>query len=206
MVPSTAFWMVSMSVLPTVSERRRKGGRRCVFVVSLLLASASAGEPAAGGVYLSPEVFVSRALGVPAPSVNKLWLTSDLKQEIRVVLNHDLGVLRVPYWSDGRKSVWVLEEIGKERPITMGFVVEDARITAFEVLIFRESRGWEIRYPFFTEQFLGRRLTTGNELDRGIDGISGATLSVGAARRLARVALLLDRHVAGTRETQLTER
>jgi hypothetical protein len=34
-----------------------------------------------------------------------------------------------------------------------------------------------------------------HELDRNIDGISGATLSVRALTRLARVALLLDAEV-----------
>ena len=64
-----------------------------------------------------------------------------------------------------------------------------------KVLIFRESRGWEVRYPFFTDQFKGATLVTDNNLDRKIDGITGATLSVNALTKLGRIALLLHKHL-----------
>ena len=60
-----------------------------------------------------------------------------------------------------------------------------------KVLVFRESRGWEVRHPFFTDQFRDAGLTGELALDRNIDGISGATLSVRALSRLARLALYL---------------
>jgi hypothetical protein len=89
----------------------------------------------------------------------------------------------------------VLEEIGKTEPITTGIVVDQGAIARISVLIYRESRGWEVKYPFFTDQFKGATLTAMHELDRKIDGISGATLSVRALTRLARLALLLDAKV-----------
>ena len=49
-----------------------------------------------------------------------------------------------------------------------------------------------MRYPFFTDQFVAARLQSDERLDRSIDGITGATLSVGAVTRIARVALVLD--------------
>jgi hypothetical protein len=49
-----------------------------------------------------------------------------------------------------------------------------------------------VRYPFFTDQFDGATLTAKSRLDRNIDGITGATLSVGAVTRIARVALIFD--------------
>ena len=49
--------------------------------------------------------------------------------------------------------------------------------------------------PAFPAQFAGARLTSSQGLDRHIDGISGATLSVRALSRLARLALLLHRHI-----------
>jgi hypothetical protein len=65
------------------------------------------------------------------------------------------------------------------------------------VLIFRESRGWEVRHDFFTDQFKGVTLNDDRELDLPIDNISGATLSVRALTRLARLALYLhNNHVA----------
>lgn len=63
---------------------------------------------------------------------------------------------------------------------------------------FRESRGWEIRYPFFTRQFSQLRLTDSGSLSHGIDAISGATLSVKAATRTANLALVLDEYARRT--------
>jgi Na+-transporting NADH:ubiquinone oxidoreductase subunit NqrC len=54
-----------------------------------------------------------------------------------------------------------------------------------------------VRYPFFTDQFNGLQLDENNRLQRKIDGISGATLSVNALTRLARLALHL--HEEATR-------
>ena len=73
-----------------------------------------------------------------------------------------------------------------------GIVVDDGRIERVKVLVFRESRGWEVRHDFFTDQFRQVSLTEDRELDRHIDSISGATLSVHAITRLARLALFLD--------------
>jgi hypothetical protein len=62
------------------------------------------------------------------------------------------------------------------------------------VLIYRESRGWEVRHAFFTRQFDQAQLENG-KLDRSIDGITGATLSVEALQRAARLALWLDQQL-----------
>ena len=61
--------------------------------------------------------------------------------------------------------------------ITAGFVVKDDRIEQAKVLIYREHREMEVRFPAFLKQFTGVSLSSGNNLDRQIDGISGATLS-----------------------------
>jgi hypothetical protein len=99
--------------------------------------------------------------------------------------------LRIRYWGEGSRTAWVLEEIGKVKPITVGLVINDDRLEKIRVLAFRESRGWEVRYPFFTDQFTGIGLNDDKQLNRSIDGISGATLSVRALEKLARLALYL---------------
>ncbi len=71
-------------------------------------------------------------------------------------------------------------------------VINEGRLEIIKVLVFRESRGEEIRHPFFTDQFKDARLDHKGNLDRTIDGISGATLSVRAMKKLARLALYLD--------------
>ncbi len=96
------------------------------------------------------------------------------------------------YWQHGNKTAWILEEIGKVEFITAGFVVEDGKITDVRVLTYRESRGGEVRYQSFVQQFKGAILKEDTFLDRPIDGISGATLSVWSMKRMARLALYYD--------------
>ena len=147
---------------------------------------------ARGEVYQEPDTFVSEVFGSkPAPKV--LWLTGAIRAEAEAILGHPPTQLRQRYWSDGRKSVWILEEIGKEEPITAGFVVTNGRIDHVRVLVYRESRGGEVRGSSFLKQFHGAKLTPDSRLDRDIDGIVGATLSVSAMERLARLALYFDR-------------
>ena len=79
--------------------------------------------------------------------------------------------------------------------ITAGVVINNSQIEQVKVLVFRESRGWEVRHDFFTNQFKQASLKDNNRLDKTIDNISGATLSVRAVRKLATIALLLDQQV-----------
>lgn len=125
--------------------------------------------------------------GVPASTM--LWLTPVVKQRAAAILGHDYPGLRVKYWRQGDRTAWVLDEVGKEQPITLGVVVEQGQILNIEVLAYRESRGGDIRHGFFRRQFDHARLQAGDRLDRSIDGITGATLSVSAMTRVARLAL-----------------
>lgn len=143
-------------------------------------------------VYQASEVFMRQAFAGAPPAPGVLWVTDERRAVIHEILGHDLPVLRLRYWQKNGRSAWVLDEIGKERPITVGIVVADGAIERVRVLVFRESRGDEVRHAFFTDQFNGARLGQKRVLDRHIDGISGATLSVRALVKVARLALYLD--------------
>lgn len=167
--------------------------RTCLLGLLLWIAPVHAER-----VYQQPDAFVAQAFGGHAPAPAVLWLTGDLKADVRAILDHDYPALRLRYWGQGGRSVWVLEEIGKELPITVGIVIENNRIAQMRVLVFRESRGWEVESPAFIRQYLGATLKPAQDskapqLDRSIDGISGATLSVRALSKLSRLALLLHR-------------
>lgn len=138
-----------------------------------------------------PDTFLQEAFAEKVPEPRLLWLTGEVRTQVRTILGHDYASLRVRYWARDGRSAWILDEIGKDLPITTGIVIDGGRIERLRVLIFRESRGWEVRYPFFTDQFKSAGLQPDRYLDREIDGISGATLSVGALERLARLALYL---------------
>ena len=166
-----------------------RAARRPVAVLAMALGAAAAVH---GEVYQEPGAFLAEVFGsTPAPKV--LWLTREVQAQAAAILGHAPAQLRQRYWSDGYKSVWVLEETGKEELITAGFVVVDGRIDHVRVLVYRESRGQEVRRGSFLKQFKDAKLAQGDRLDREIDGVVGATLSVGAMERMARLALFFDR-------------
>ncbi len=148
----------------------------------------------ARGVYQEPEDFLHEVFNGKPPIASKLWIKKDLSREVYQILEHNLDVLRIRYWERNGRTVWILDEIGKEQPITVGIVVDRGRVESVKVLIFRETRGWEIRYPFFTDQFKDVMLDQDHRLEKGIDGISGATLSVNAVTKLVRLALVLHKY------------
>jgi hypothetical protein len=150
---------------------------------------------AAEEIYLAPTEFLNQAFDGTTPSPASLWITGSLREEVVAILGRPPETLRTRYWRKDLRTAWILEEIGKESPITVGLVVQDGQLETIKVLVYRESRGWEVRHDFFTRQFWQARLQGKNELDRNIDGIAGATLSVNAMRKVARLALLYHRHV-----------
>jgi len=170
---------------------------RVLFLLLLAMGPAHAGPGGEAGRYLETDEYLESVFAAERPAAKTLWVAGELRESVERMLGHRFAALRVRYWHDGEKSAWILDEIGKELPITIGVAVESGAIHNVRVLEFRESRGWEVRYPFFTDQFVAARLGPDEKLDRRIDGITGATLSVGAVTRIARVALLLHEHVSG---------
>jgi len=142
-------------------------------------------------VYETQPEFLSRAFSGSPPEPNILWLSGDRKSTVRQLLGHDYAALRLRYWCRQGRSAWVLEEIGKELPITVGIIIERNYIRNLRVLTYRENRGGEVATPAFTDQFNDAELEMNNKLDVTIDSISGATLSVQALTRLAAMALFL---------------
>ena len=164
--------------------------RRCLRV--------PAGPGGEAGRYLERDDYLDKVFAGNVPAVRTLWVAGELREGVERMLGHSFAALRVRYWFDGETSAWVLDEIGKELPITIGVSVTGGAIDNVRILEFRESRGWEVKYPFFTDQFIDARLGPDTSLDRRVDNITGATLSVGAVTRIARIALLLHEHVAAT--------
>ena len=88
-----------------------------------------------------------------------------------------------------------MNETGKTQPITIGIIIDNGKISLLKVLAFRESRGWEVKHDFFTDQFKQATLDKNLNLDKPIDGISGATLSVRALTKIAKLALFFDQQI-----------
>jgi len=171
--------------------------RLCILLVLL----SSAGPLPADDAYQSPEDFLNEVFNGKVPDARVLWLNDSIRETSSAIMGHPYPGLRIRYRVDGERSAWILEETGKEKPITVGLAINSQGIEHIRVLAFRESRGWEVRYPFFTDQFHGARLHGDYSLDRDIDGISGATLSVRALKKLARLALYLHSVVMAEHDT-----
>ncbi len=147
------------------------------------------------GVYLTNEEFLLNAFNNDNYTQKTLWLSGDTKKNVQALLDRKQVPLRQRYWVHQNKTAWIMNEIGKELPITIGVVIENNSIQQINVLEYRESRGGEVRHSFFTKQFIGSRLEK-NDLDNTINGITGATLSVWSMQRVAKAALYLHNKVA----------
>jgi len=156
------------------------------LILALCLSSLAQGAK----TYLEPADFLAKeAKGAKAQSIT---ITSALKRRIEHVNGGRFVPKRVRYWQAGEKTVWILEEIGKTLPITVGYVVEKGKVLSVQVLIYRESHGYEVSYSYFTKRFRSCYLKENGQLNKRISNIAGATLSVRALTKMARTALLLD--------------
>jgi hypothetical protein len=129
-----------------------------------LLLAGSPPSFAADTVYQEPASFLEEYL--PGCRRQALWLDKDAKVQVEDVVGHPFPGVRVRYCEAAGKTAWILDEIGKTEPITSGVVVDQGHEDAV--------------------------LEADRSLDRPIDGITGATLSVWALNRQVRLALLLD--------------
>ncbi len=167
-----------------------------VFFIGLLTSALLASSTvSAKGVFQSgpdfiSEVFLEQGTQAEVQVQSKvLWLTDDIRQQAEKILDRPVQGLRIRYSRSADKTAWILEEIGKEMPITIGVVVDQNKIIKVKILAYRESRGGEVRFPAYMAQYNGATLTDRHRLDKSIDGITGATLSVWAVNKVAALAL-----------------
>ncbi|MBL4900164.1 MAG: FMN-binding protein [Colwellia sp.] len=167
-----------------------------IFTVAMLVSQLSL---AAKGVYQTPNAFISESFAGVIPPAKVLWLTKEDKAIVADILQHKFNRMRIRYWQEDNQTVWILNEIGKEKPITIGVHVKNNYISHFKVLTFRENRGDEVRHEFFSQQFINATLNKDKKLSQSVDGITGATLSVRATTKVARLALWFNAKVTNRR-------
>ncbi|WP_111655458.1 FMN-binding protein [Isoalcanivorax indicus] len=163
-----------------------------MLAVAVLCTLASVAGAYTGHIrYMSQDEFLSWAFPEASPRMQFVMMNAGLRDEAAHIMQRRVSVARQRYWQADDRTAWIMEEIGKEYPITMGFVVGPEGIEHVRILVYREPRGGEVHERFFTRQFEGAVLANGNRLDRPIDNITGATLSVDAVTRVARLVLRL---------------
>jgi Na+-translocating ferredoxin:NAD+ oxidoreductase RnfG subunit len=90
----------------------------------------------------------------------------------------------------------VAEEQGKYRPITFIAGIDTTlRVVDVRVLVYRESRGGEVRHTRFLKQYRGKSLDNPIRINRDIINITGATISVNALNAGVRKALAIAEYV-----------
>jgi Na+-translocating ferredoxin:NAD+ oxidoreductase RnfG subunit len=133
-------------------------------------------------VYLTKKQALEKSFpGADEIVKERKWLTKEQGEKITELSLQKFDEKRLT-WYVGMKAgkpmgyMWVGNEIGKSYPITFMVVLNvDGTVRDVEVMVYREPRGWEVRYPSFLDQFLGRD----SDSDfREINSITGATLSV----------------------------
>lgn len=176
----------------------RKPMSAWVVILWVVCSSIAVGMTVATQIqYQTNEDFIAQAFGRDKPQWKMLRLTGALKQQVEDILTHPYAGTRLRYWVSGQRTAWIIDEIGKEMPITMGLVVEGNAIEQVKILVYREERGGEVHQDFFTRQFERVTLAESGGLSSNIDGITGATLSVDAVTRVANLVLVLHRRVLG---------
>jgi len=162
--------------------------------------------PAAAAVLLS----VGEAQQAVFPGLHldrePLRLSASQSERIRELAGVRVRRLDLELWSgDGGRLFLVDRVLGKHEEITYAVGIDgEGRVVGVEILEYRETYGDEIRRAGWRAQFEGRGLGDALELGKGIDNISGATLSCrhvtdGVRRLLATRAVLAEDGQLGER-------
>jgi Na+-translocating ferredoxin:NAD+ oxidoreductase RnfG subunit len=142
-------------------------------------------------VYQKPSDFVKASLG-GLPSTQALQLTAAQQNSVSRLLGKRYKTTTIRYWTSKGKTAYILAEIGKVEYITVGISVKGGKIEGLSVLVYRETHGMEVARTSFTKQFKGVSIKSDSQLTRNPPNIAGATLSVRALTKLARLALYLE--------------
>ncbi len=137
--------------------------------------------------------FLNKVFQDNIPKKQRFILIGENKNKIKEIMGEKYKKRLFSFWQKDKDKVWILNSIGKYKPITAGFVTSNCKIKSSHVIVYREQHGYEIKYPSFLLQFTEGELNSNMKLDFNVDNISGATLSVNSMKRMAQAALLLDK-------------
>ncbi len=136
-------------------------------------------------VYLSPEE-AAKLMFPKSERIRKevLTLQAEQKTVIQKLIGWDFPETSFECFigeTNGKIDGWALIQntIGKHKPMTyMVGVNPQGEATSVEVLVYRESRGSEVRTKRFNYQYQGKDVHDPIRINRDIINITGATMSV----------------------------
>jgi Na+-translocating ferredoxin:NAD+ oxidoreductase RnfG subunit len=127
-------------------------------------------------------------------------VTPEIKQRLKELLGKTKPSIWEPYYityraqRNGKQIGYavIVNEIGKHRAFTFIVGVDlEGKVKEVSIMVYRESRGGEVRNKRFLKQYRKKRLKDSLMPYRGIQNITGATLSVYAVSRGVKKALSL---------------
>ena len=137
--------------------------------------------------------FLNETFNGSIPKKQRLIVKGEAKDQIKSIMGNKYKKRLFSYWQNDTEQVWILNSIGKYKPITAAFSIQNCSVKSAHVLVYREQHGYEIKYPFFLTQFTDAQIDSSLKLNTKIDNISAATLSVNSMKRMAKMALLLSK-------------
>lgn len=190
-----AFSLVSKSYtsMPMLTTKRFRIDLKSLLGLLILFIGTHAHGFELYKTFQTPEAFLAEVFEGAPPAPKVLNIGQAEQRRIQPVFGRSFPQSRLRYWEKDGKTAWIFDAIGKEGyvPTTSGFVVSRGVLEHLRVLVYRESRGEQVGEPSFLKQLTGSR-ARGNDVDKPVDNISGATLSVLMMKRMARTAIELD--------------
>lgn len=168
--------------------------------------------PSRGAVLFALLAWVCTARAGAAPRVDEpkalraLWpglsltaqtvqLSPDQAAKIKALSGEAIQPGPFSYYLGPQGQVAVIDHVvGKHLPISFGLGVgADGKVSAFEVLAYREAYGGQVKQARWRRQFYGRSAADPLRLGRDVDAISGATLSARhLSGRIRRILITLQ--------------
>ena len=137
--------------------------------------------------------FLNKVFNNQIPKKERIIVKGENKKKIKAIMGSKYKKRMFSYWRNNTEQVWILNSIGKYKPITAAFITDNCKVKSSHVLVYREQHGYEIKYQACLLQFKETEMDKTLKLNTKIDNISGATLSVNSMKRMARTALLLSK-------------
>ncbi len=162
----------------------------CLFCATVGHAQSGYGEET---IEQKKRTFLEKVFQGSPPEPGYLWITASARSKIEKILLHEYRGLRIKYWEKKKETVWILEDIAKEKPVYAGIITCEEKISHLDIVFSSGRWGKQVQNANFTDQFENIGIDEKSNLNKQIDGISGATLSVDVVSRLARLALLLEK-------------
>jgi Na+-translocating ferredoxin:NAD+ oxidoreductase RnfG subunit len=132
-----------------------------------------------GATYLTLEQAQQTIFPGQKLTAANITLTSEQAREIERRSDANVRHKEIQLWKvDGGGFFIVDEVVGKHEFITYAVGLNaDGTVKQIEIMIYRESFGYEVRNADWRAQFVGKNATAPLKLSKDIKNISGATLS-----------------------------